>query len=893
MDMINKSLIEALGSENVARRHFAIGVLQSGERSTVIPLLVDVLAGNSNDSVRAHAAQVLVDFDHDDSIAALVRAMENDPSPRVREAAAVSIGGMAGVEPFRRASQDMLRSGERALIHMLGESESLLRRAAARSLGRLGSGAAADPLSEVILRADLDVLGTAAKALMSLPPQEAIPAITRVLIQGSAQVRISTATAIRDNLRQYQVDERIAQVGWFQPLRVRGGVGFDYEIRPVVEALATLAKDGEASVRAAVRAALKEIARTLARKRMKASVDVVDDDDGGPPTPTPTALEDETIARDAAAEENQDEFDRRYSDITLFEDDQQSLVPAADALSSSKSYWLQVAIRVKPSGIPSMETRQPLREHKQATDVQLYVAAEADGFKIDEPVDTLVLPPQGNSTKQAWFRVTPLQTKAGAVARIRLRVFYEFNLLEEIVFQAPVCDDIGRWSKDSPRLGFYQRHLELEYVDIHDVAPREMHIGLERDGDFFLFRFTFFNEERGKIEFAAPVALSASDLEDLLVGARRIWLRLALGEAYSTRLEAENEDFTRMVRLLATLGRNLWTRLFSFKTASALARVGKWLEAHPLSDGALIHVSVDRDASQFVFPWALLYDRPLPKENWKLPDPEGFWGMRYIVEQRSTELPRGSDEPDLRTALRIGNFQWKGFRNATLENDMMARFREQGQGALVVDLPPILRAERAYDLLLNERPDVLYFFTHGHTRQRLADLQSDSGKDLFQEFFDALPPDSPLRETYAKFEASLKAGDVDGDRSWIELSYGKLYLDDLYERIAELQSKPVVFLNMCESAQITPSLTDSLIHFFLDRNAKTVIGTECPMTVEFAHPFAEKLLTDVLAGESVGKSLLNSRRHFMERQNPLGLAYTLFGLATTSYKLSTPKESQP
>jgi hypothetical protein len=58
------------------------------------------------------------------------------------------------------------------------------------------------------------------------------------------------------------------------------------------------------------------------------------------------------------------------------------------------------------------------------------------------------------------------------------------------------------------------------------------------------------------------------------------------------------------------------------------------------------------------------------------------------------------------------------------------------------------------------------------------------------------------------------------------------------------------------------------------------------MTIEFAHPFAKELLQDILAGEQVGIALLNARRYFLGLKNPLGLAYTLFGSATTRFEPS-------
>jgi hypothetical protein len=83
---------------------------------------------------------------------------------------------------------------------------------------------------------------------------------------------------------------------------------------------------------------------------------------------------------------------------------------------------------------------------------------------------------------------------------------------------------------------------------------------------------------------------------------------------------------------------------------------------------------------------------------------------------------------------------------------------------------------------------------------------------------------------------------------------------------------------------VTPSLSDSFVGFFLDRGARAVIGTECPMTVEFAHPFARHLLESLLGGATAGRALLDARRHFLnEARNPLGLAYSLYGTASASF----------
>jgi hypothetical protein len=116
--------------------------------------------------------------------------------------------------------------------------------------------------------------------------------------------------------------------------------------------------------------------------------------------------------------------------------------------------------------------------------------------------------------------------------------------------------------------------------------------------------------------------------------------------------------------------------------------------------------------------------------------------------------------------------------------------------------------------------------------------------------------------------------------SWLELTYDRLHLEDLYELDRRLLPGSMVVLNTCESALLSPVLTDSFVHFFLSRGAGAVIGTECPMTIEFAHPLGERALTSLLCGRPVGEALLEARRHFLGLRNPLGLAYTVYGSAT-------------
>lgn len=235
--------------------------------------------------------------------------------------------------------------------------------------------------------------------------------------------------------------------------------------------------------------------------------------------------------------------------------------------------------------------------------------------------------------------------------------------------------------------------------------------------------------------------------------------------------------------------------------------------------------------------------------------------------------------------LELGFMLWKRFRNASKQQSMIENLRKQSVSKLKVTAPPITDADACFDFLNNCDAHILYFYTHGYTRHRQADIGVGQNFELFESRYKALKENDPRRDLWKFLYESIKQEEFETDRSWIGLTSGKLYLDELYDYIEnEFRSSPFVFLNMCESAQVTPSLSDSFIHFFLDRGARSIIGTECPMTIEFAHPFAEKFLWDMLAGEKVGIVLLNTRRHFIALKNPLGLAYTLFGSATTCFE---------
>ena len=78
--------------------------------------------------------------------------------------------------------------------------------------------------------------------------------------------------------------------------------------------------------------------------------------------------------------------------------------------------------------------------------------------------------------------------------------------------------------------------------------------------------------------------------------------------------------------------------------------------------------------------------------------------------------------------------------------------------------------------------------------------------------------------------------------SWIYLGNSEVKETDLTLLKFFAKRRPIVFLNMCQSADLVPSMSSGLVRLFLKRDASAVVGTESPMTGVFADAFARRVL---------------------------------------------------
>ena len=72
-----------------------------------------------------------------------------------------------------------------------------------------------------------------------------------------------------------------------------------------------------------------------------------------------------------------------------------------------------------------------------------------------------------------------------------------------------------------------------------------------------------------------------------------------------------------------------------------------------------------------------------------------------------------------------------------------------------------------------------------------------------------------------------------------------------------------------------------------------VVGTEIPVHEDLASEFGSRLIYRVLAGQAVGRAVLETRRVLLANENPMGLAYSLYAFSEfkLALTLKTPVQS--
>jgi hypothetical protein len=262
-------------------------------------------------------------------------------------------------------------------------------------------------------------------------------------------------------------------------------------------------------------------------------------------------------------------------------------------------------------------------------------------------------------------------------------------------------------------------------------------------------------------------------------------------------------------------------------------------------------------AERFAFPWSLIY--ALPFKPTDPVDPNGFWGYRHIIEytpQFSARQPTAF-APEIRAGDRLHfGFVFDQTIDAQFNAPIIGEQRQTLPGIGGVTVTEYDTRDKFLDLLSRSQgvPHIIYFYGHAVSR-------SPGEKDA------ATGIEYGLGDSYLSINGEAVTLD--------EMNlYAGLDLD-------RFDSAPLVILNACESAELSPELYNGLVPYLIGRGARGVIGTEVLMPAYFAAEFAPALLRRFAAGNTrLGDLLRDLRREYLrEKRNVLPLIYALYSNA--------------
>jgi hypothetical protein len=157
----------------------------------------------------------------------------------------------------------------------------------------------------------------------------------------------------------------------------------------------------------------------------------------------------------------------------------------------------------------------------------------------------------------------------------------------------------------------------------------------------------------GRAELPARVEIAREEMTSFVVSAREgmdrlrrnpVYLRGGYDErgAYTGAIAGERcfdrtgnsvpgarEVFRTFLDEMAVLGSRACDRLFQSEDGQVLRAA---LDEH-LRPGDLIQIAIDRNAAEFVWPWAWLYGKTIDPSHRFRADANLFWGYRFVIEQ--------------------------------------------------------------------------------------------------------------------------------------------------------------------------------------------------------------------------------------------------------------------
>lgn len=623
---------------------------------------------------------------------------------------------------------------------------------------------------------------------------------------------------------------------------------------------------------------------------------------------------------------------RRYVNSSLWEGDDGGELRRVEQqgggqLTVGETYHLRIQVGPKDVYVETVGATAIIEEIFKWTPemegVWLEVAVSSPDFDVlGQPVQEFWLPREGTSDP-IFFAVAPRRER---VACLRFSLYFNQNVIQTFTLAAltgqsgeDVSPELGQTrlarALGLPRdaVGRFAYLPKLDYStaseiqNIMTVPERALSIVANQIGGRKMISI----KGLGKFGVRIP-----NDLKDYVASVRAALKKVSAppvegveekswpyvwGLPNAGQNAGKPERLENALKMMAEVGWQLFDRVIPRFSEDGNGQVDQRASLARLLDEERRVIHVAHTLMEDVLPWAALYDRKYdPKKKQEkgkqvehgvclaaLPTPGGelpfkqcgaspdcllseqqkslrsaqneppyvedtvvcplhFWGFKHLVEipaQQVSQSKKGAKEQadcitvENQVQLAVGyNQHFEIYEQHLRELEELTK----GTPPPAVWKSKTCKRDDVLEMLQEATLDFVYLYCHAYASRE---------ENYFPPFLD--------------FGSSKQPAEITSDQLDYEIPW---------------QHNPLVFLNGCGTAGFNPEAISPFIEKFVqERRAGGVIGTEIPVWEELATEFSRRFLKNFLTGISVGSALLLARRELLAQNNPLGLAYTLYG----------------
>jgi len=554
-----------------------------------------------------------------------------------------------------------------------------------------------------------------------------------------------------------------------------------------------------------------------------------------PPKPapsTPKGVEGVLGVEDEAMEETappivEPEPEERWINAEI--EDHDPAVP----LSMSEVYTLafDVDTELRDTALGGAEFGYHFQPDEQMVD--LTVQLSSNDFDIYTEPQKLRVPRTGKSKGKARFDIEPKHEGEGIINAVFLK---DGNFVQLVTLRLQVGGAERPGVLSAETLG---RPVDAAFT----IQPRDVSLTILKSGDGFQAILS------SAVGAMATLPVTDPQLDQMITQVRQelqgiVHLEAGSKKIYQAQIDIPPQANQAALVRLAKAGFRLYQRIFYGPAADAQANLlGDRLREMAQQDVLKIQIF----SQHFMLPWGILYmaDEFDPDHI----EPELFLGLKHIIEH----IP-------LQPAMQVISDQVESHPSLTISLNVNTDIDQQ------MGMPFIANQVTDWQKISQRSgAQVLVRKTKDEVTQALADVST---------------PDQILYFYCHAISKSLAEGGGPDASTLVLSGQGHLTLEDLNlcaPTKKALPGAPLVFINACESAELSPLFYDGFVPYFMAKGARGVIGTECETPALFAAEWAKRFFNHFLTGKSLGQAFLDLRREFyFQHNNLMGLLYALY-----------------